>query len=383
MLRIGIVAGEASGDFLAADLIKAIKMICPEVQVEGIGGERMQSEGCRILHPSEKLAVMGLIEVAGQFLELWKIRKQLLEHFAKFPPDVFIGIDAPDFNLGLERSLHDLGIKTVHYVSPSVWAWRQYRVKKIIYSTDLMLVLFPFEQEIYRQHQIQVKYTGHPLVDKIVPVADKLPVRQKLGLPADVKIIAIMPGSRQSELERMLSIQLDTAHCCSKQRDDLVFVTSVLSESAAGYIEQVLAARASNGQPVIRLKVYRNRTHEVLAAADAALLTSGTITLEAMLFNLPMIVAYRIHTISYIIIRAMVKARFVALPNLLADKRIVSEYIQQDCKPDKMGEELIRLLEDETVRERQIREFESVRRSLQRDSSTIAAEAVVSLVGGG
>jgi len=169
MLRIGIVAGEASGDYLAAELIKAIKATHADVQVEGIGGPCMQAEGCKILYPSEKLAVMGLVEVADRFFDLLRIRRQLIDHFKGSPPDLFIGVDAPDFNLGLEQTLHSAGIKTVHYVSPSVWAWRQYRIKKIKRCVDLMLVLFPFEQQIYQQHQIPVVYTGHPLADKIVP----------------------------------------------------------------------------------------------------------------------------------------------------------------------------------------------------------------------
>jgi len=381
MLRIGIVAGEASGDYLAADLIRAIKQQCPALQVEGIGGPHLQAEGCRILYPSEKLAVMGLVEVAGRYFELSQIRRQLLKHFSNSPPDIFIGVDAPDFNLGLEKSLHAHGIKTAHYVSPSVWAWRQYRIRKIQKSIDLMLVLFPFEQHIYQQHQIPVTYTGHPLADKIAPRQDKSAARQQLGVPDTAKVIAIMPGSRQTELEKMLPLQLDTADWCHQQRNDLVFITSVLSDSALAYIKRVQQARAVNGQNVVTLQVYQNQTHPVLAAADVALLTSGTITLEALLFNLPMVVAYRMHAISYAIIRAMVSARFAALPNLLADEQIVPEFLQQACQPDKMGQALLQLLENDEARNRQIQQFKLIRQTLQCDASARAAEAVLALTG--
>lgn len=381
MLRVGIVAGEASGDYLAADLIRAIKQRCPDVLVEGIGGPSMQAEGCKILFPAEKLAVMGLVEVADRFFELLQIRRQLVDYFIGSPPDVFIGVDAPDFNLGLEQSLHAAGIKTVHYVSPSVWAWRKYRINKIKRCIDLMLILFPFELKIYQQYQVPVVYTGHPLADRIAPLQDKRSARDRLGLPENAKVVAIMPGSRKSELERMLPVFLDTARWCNDQREDIVFISSVLSESAVKYVEQLWAGRKSSGRASFRFEVYRNKAHEVMAAADAALLTSGTVTLEAMLFGLPMVVAYRINWLSYSILRPLIKAEFAALPNLLAGSRIVPEFIQGDCQPERLGEELIRLLQDESVKTSQIKAFESLRATLQLGASAMAADAVLSLSG--
>ncbi|MEX2352585.1 MAG: lipid-A-disaccharide synthase, partial [Gammaproteobacteria bacterium] len=381
MLRIGIVAGEASGDYLAAALIRSIKLEYPDVSIEGIGGPRMQEEGCRNLFSSEKLAVMGLFEVAGRLLELLRIRSWLVDYFRASPPDIFIGVDAPDFNLGLEQSLRSLGIKTVHYVSPSVWAWRQYRINKIKRATDLMLVLFPFEEEIYRQHAIPVKFVGHPLADTISAVEDKSAVKHSLGLPDDMKVIAIMPGSRRSELEKMLPLQLDTAAWCSKQRDDLLFVTSAISPDALEYIESISQQRQADGLSPVRLKVYQNKAHELLSIADAGLLTSGTVTLEALLLRLPMVVAYRMNSFSYPLIRAMVKIKFAALPNLLAGRQVVSEFLQGDCQPDKMGRELLDLLDNDPARSRQIQAFESIHRTLQQNASVTAANAVLALSG--
>ena len=374
MLRIGIVAGEASGDLLAADLIESIKKQVPDVVVEGVGGPRMQAAGCNILYSSDLLAVMGLVEVAGKYFQLVKIRNSLIEHFRKYSPDVFIGVDAPDFNLGLEQALHNHGIKTVHYVSPSVWAWRSYRVKKIKKAVDLMLVLFPFEQEIYRQHRIAVEFVGHPLADQIATDSDKQRARKNLGLPAGRKIVAIMPGSRQTEIDRMLPLLLETASWCSGQRNDLLFVTSVLSEKTVRHIEK-MSSRFS-----VELQIYHDRSHEVLAAADAALLTSGTVTLEAMLFNLPMLVAYRINWLSYLIIRALVKVEYAALPNLLAGKRVVAEYLQAECEPEVMGQELLSLLDNDATADRQKQEFNSIHWTLRLNAGDRAAASVLSLL---
>lgn len=380
MLRIGIVAGEPSGDYLAADLIRELRLRVPDVLIEGIGGPQMQAAGCSILFPMEKLAVMGLIEVAGRYLELVGIRNKLLKHFKTTPPDVFIGVDAPDFNLGLEASLHAHGIKTVHYVSPSVWAWRQYRIHKIKQAVDLMLVLFPFEKKIYQQYQIPVCLVGHPLADRIKPDNDKADARRKLGLPVGGKVIAIMPGSRKSELDRMLNTHLQTAHWCHSRRDDLIFITSVLDESARLRVETAAAGIRETSER-FKLHVYQDRAHDVLAAADVALLTSGTISLEAMLFDLPMVVAYRLHWLSYFIIRALVTVKFAALPNLLAGKLLVPEFLQQHSQPGKMGEELLRLLASSDNNAGLKREYSLIRNSIRLNAGATAAAAVLSLPG--
>lgn len=376
MLRIGIVAGEPSGDYLAADLIRQIRQRIPDVEIEGIGGPLLSAVGCKLLYPMEKLSVMGLVEVAGSYLELAGIRRNLIEHFRQSPPDIFIGVDAPDFNLELEAQLHDSGIRTVHYVSPSVWAWRQYRIHKIKRAVDLMLVLFPFEMSIYREHMIPVSFVGHPLADRILVNPDRHAARQRLGLDPTARIIAIMPGSRKSEIERMLTIQLQTASWTADRHPELVFITSVLTDQARGIVERITHAM----RPQIPLHIYQDRTDDVLAAADLALLTSGTITLEAMLHNLPMVVGYRVHWLTYRILRLLVRAKFAALPNLLADKPLVAEFLQYDCQPEVMGAELIRLLENNHVREELLASYAQIRSTLQQHAGARAATAVLSLL---
>jgi len=379
MLRIGIVAGEPSGDYLGADLIREIQKQVPDVRIEGIAGPQLQAAGCKLLFPMEKLAVMGLIEVVGRYIELVRIRRQLIEHFHANPPDLFIGIDAPDFNLGLEESLHALGIKTVHYVSPSVWAWRSSRIHRIKRAVDLMLVLFPFELPVYQKHRVPVQFVGHPLADRIPPEHDKAIARAGLGLPATGNIIAIMPGSRNTELDKMLPVQLETAKWCSHQRADLIFITSVLTAEARQYAGKV-RDNICPDRTAVDLRIYQDRAHEVLASADVALLTSGTVTLEALLFKLPMVVGYRVNWLTYQIFRALVQVKFAALPNLLADKQLVAEFLQYECVPQKMGTELLRLLDDSAYTDNLKQQFSIIRTRLQQNAGAKAATAVLSLM---
>jgi len=376
MLRIGIVAGEPSGDYLAADLIRQIRQRIPDVEIEGVGGPLLLAAGCKLLYPMEKLSVMGLVEVAGSYLELVGIRRNLIKHFRQSPPDIFIGVDAPDFNLELEAQLHDSGIRTVHYVSPSVWAWRQYRIHKIKRAVDLMLVLFPFEMSIYQEYRIPVSFVGHPLADRISVNPDRIAARQRLGLDPAARIIAIMPGSRKSEIERMLAIQLQTASWCADRHPELVFITSVLTDQARQIVERITLAL----HPQFPLHIYQDRTDDVLAAADLALLTSGTITLEAMLHNLPMVVGYRVHWLTYRVLRMLVRAKFAALPNLLADRPLVAEFLQYDCQPEAMGAGLVRLLENSHVREELLASYAQIRNTLQQHAGARAATAVLSLL---
>ena len=375
MLRIGIVAGEASGDYLAADLIRSMRDLYPDLTVEGIGGPQLQAVGCEILFPLDHLAVMGLTEVAGKYFQLLRIRSQLADHFKKSPPDVFIGVDAPDFNIGLEKVLRASGIKTVHYVSPSVWAWRKYRIKKIKQSVDLILTLFPFEEEFYQKQDVPVAYVGHPLADQIDLEIDKPKWRHSLELSTDKKIIAVMPGSRRTEINMILPGFLRTLSWCFKNRNDLMFVAGVLNEDARSTI---IHYQKKLGLSDLPLQIYINKTQEILAAADAALLTSGTITLEAMLNKLPMVVAYRMNWFSYRVIRAMVNVEFAAIPNLLAGKRLVSEFLQNTCQPEAMGNELLRLLEDSNDVNILRKEFQSLHRRLRQNASHRAANLIQS-----
>ena len=374
MLRIGIVAGESSGDLLAADLITSLKARLPNVHFEGIGGPHMQAAGCKILFSYKKLAIIGLLEVVSRYFELFGIRRKILKHFLNSRPDVFIGVDAPDFNLRLEYLLHRQGVKTVHYVSPSIWAWRSYRIKKIKNSIDLMLVLFPFEKDIYLKNNIPVRYLGHPLADKIEFHQDKYSSRKYLGISSEKKVVALMPGSRESELKKIFPLQLRAASICNQKRKDLIFITSVLSEETAVIVEEKF-----KDYPNIEHRIFINKTKEVLLSADVGLLTSGTVTLEAMLCGLPMAVAYKINWLSARIIRFMVKVSFAALPNLLAEKQVVKEFLQSDCKPNKMAEEVIRLLtKDESTFMKKI--FNDIHHELRKGASTIAADEIITLL---
>ena len=375
MLRVGIVAGEASGDYLAAELIKALRRKNPGIDVEGIGGERLQEAGCRILYPLSRLSVMGITEVAGKYLDLVKLRRELIVHFLANPPDIFIGVDAPDFNLEIEERLRHNGIKTVHYVSPSVWAWRRYRIKKIARAVDLMLTLFPFEKAFYDQHGVPAEYVGHPLADRIDMEHDKSAARKRLGLVDDKKIVAILPGSRKSELEKLVQPMLLTADWCMHNGKDLCFISSVLDDDSVNYIEQT---RHKLGLQDLPLTVFRDRTDDILAAADVVFAASGTITLEAMLYKRPMVVTYKMNWLSYFLIRALVKINYVALPNILAGEGVVPEFLQKDCRPQRMGPALLHWLQDPAAAAELVSRFHALHRELKQNAADKAANAIVS-----
>ena len=378
MLRVGIVSGEASGDILGSKLIESLKKLYPEIQFEGVGGPLMETAGCNILYPSEKLAVMGLLEVAGRYLELVTIRKKLINHYISNPPDVFIGIDSPDFNLTLEYKLRQSGIKTVHYVGPTVWAWRSGRLAKIKKAVDLMLVLFPFELSIYRDYGINAQLVGHPVVEKFQSVNGKVGSRQKLGIDPSKKVIAILPGSRDTEIDKMLPLQLEIMSKMHNENADLVFISSVLNQKTIEMINiQFSAKMTSQTKPDFR--IFKNQTQDVLFAADAGILTSGTITLEAMMCQLPMIVMYKMNWLSYKIIKSLVKVKYVALPNLLAGNEIVPEFIQNDCVPEKMAGKIMKLLDGEECRQ-QINEFNKITNKLRQGANNKAAVAIQNLL---
>lgn len=377
MRRIGIVAGEPSGDFLGGGLIQALRRSWPELRVEGVGGTHLALAGCRNLASMERLAVMGIVEVLGRFLELYRLRRQLIEHFLSVRPDVFIGVDAPDFNLDLEVALRNRGIKTVHYVSPSVWAWRQNRMHKISSAVDLVLVLFPFEQEFYRRCGVHVAFVGHPLADQISLEPDRAAARRRLGLAPAGTLVAVMPGSRRMELERHLPPFLQAADWVRKRRADVSFISSVLSEDSFQLSHLSLRTQGLTDLP---LAIYQNRAHDVLEAADVALLASGTVTLEAMLFKRPMVVGYRINWLSYRLIRSMVNVRFVAIPNLLAGAEVVPECLQDDCTPERLGTALLRWLENPDAVAVLRRRFDEMHRQLRRNANESAAGAVWELV---
>lgn len=371
-LRIALVAGEASGDILGVGLMQALKARHPQVEFIGIGGPRMQAEGLASYFPMERLAVMGLVEVLGRLPELLARRKRLIRTLIDAKPDVFIGIDAPDFNLTLELKLRQAGIKTVHYVSPSVWAWRQKRVLKIREACDLMLCLFPFEAKFYLDHQVPVRFVGHPLANTIPLQADRQAARAALGVPAEVPLVALLPGSRGGEVARLGELFLDTAQRLRALRSGVQFVLPCASAERRTQLEALLASRD------LPLLLLDGQSHEALAACDAVLIASGTATLEALLYKRPMVVAYRVAPLTYRILKRLVKSPYISLPNLLAERMLVPELIQDAATPDALAQALVPLLDNGVE---QTQGFDVIHRALRQDASQQAAAAVLKLAG--
>lgn len=371
-LKVALVAGEASGDILGAGLMQALKAQHPMVEFVGVGGPRMEAQGLKSYFPQERLAVMGLVEVLGRLPELLGRRKRLLKTLLEVRPDVFIGIDAPDFNLDLALKLRRAGIRMVHYVSPSVWAWRQKRVLKIREACDLMLTLFPFEAKFYHDHQVAVRFVGHPLADTIPLVADRAEARALLNLPQDGLVVALMPGSRGGEVARLGELFLAAADRLRSMRPGIRFVVPCASSERRAQLEQMLTGRD------IPLTLLDGRSHEALAACNAVLIASGTATLEALLYKRPMVVAYSVAPLTFRILKRLVKSPYVALPNLLAQRLLVPELLQDAATPAAMAQLLSPLLDNG---DRQTDGFDAIHRTLRCDASSQAADAVLELVG--
>ncbi|WP_416339974.1 lipid-A-disaccharide synthase [Pseudomonas sp. BIC9C] len=370
-LRIALVAGEASGDILGAGLMRALKARHPAVEFIGVGGPLMQAEGLTSYFPMERLSVMGLVEVLGRLRELLARRKKLVADLIAAKPDVFIGIDAPDFNLNIELKLRQAGIKTVHYVSPSVWAWRQKRVLKIREGCDLMLTLFPFEARFYEEKGVPVRFVGHTLADAIPLEADRAAARAELGLP-DGPLVALMPGSRGGEVGRLGALFLDTAQRLRALRPGVRFVMPCASAQRRAQLEELLVGRD------LPLTLLDGQSHLALAACDAVLIASGTATLEALLYKRPMVVAYRLAPLTFWILKRMVKSPYISLPNLLAQRLLVPEFLQDDATVEALAQTLSPLIEGG---EEQTRGFDEIHRTLRLDASNQAADAVLNLIG--
>ena len=375
-LRIGIIVGEASGDLLAAALLEHLKSRGIPFIAEGIAGPEMEKQGCRSLFPMDRLSVMGLSEILKQLFQLLRLRRQIVNYFISKPPDVFIGVDAPEFNLDVEKKLKQHGIPTVHYVSPSVWAWRRSRFKKIIKGVDLMLTLFPFEQHFYQEYHIPVEYVGHALADTIPLVNDQLVARRRLGLPESGQIIALLPGSRRNEINYLGKVFLETAQRCYQKNSTLIFVAPMVDKERQAQFTLLKSSIA----PELPLCIILGQSRQVMAAADIVLLASGTATLEAMLLKKPMVVAYRMSRLSYLVAKCLIKVDYIALPNLLAGKTLVPEFIQDNASSEKLAQALFDYLDNPTILSALQKEFLILHQQLRRNASEQVVNSILKLL---
>jgi lipid-A-disaccharide synthase len=373
---IALVAGEPSGDRLGAGLIQALRRHFPEARFEGVGGEAMQAAGLRSLYPMEPLSVMGFVEPLKRLPELLRMRRGLYRYFRQRRPALFVGIDAPDFNLGLELRLRRAGVRTAHYVSPSVWAWRQGRIRRIARAVDHMLALLPFEAEFYRRHRVPVTWVGHPLADDLPLIPDTGAARARLSLPAQGRVLALLPGSRRGEVELLGPVFLDTLERCRERLPDLHCLIPAASAARRAQLDALLA-----GRPGLRVQVLDGQSHLAMAAADVVLLASGTSALEAMLLKKPMVVAYRVGRLTHCIAARLVHLEHVSLPNLLAGRALVPELLQDRARAPALAEAVLRWFEDDRSRTALVAEFERLHASLRRDASARAADALAPLIG--
>jgi lipid-A-disaccharide synthase len=377
-LRVGLVAGEASGDTLGADLILALRRLAPDAQFFGVAGPKMQAAGCECWEPAESLAVMGLFEVLTHLPRLLELLARIRRAFLQARPDVFIGIDAPDSNLRLARSLRAAGIPTVQYVSPQVWAWRQGRARGIGAAVDLVLCLLPFEKRFYDEHGIRAEFVGHPLADAIPLEVDRAAARAALGLPERATVVALLPGSRRGEVTRLSKDLAATARWMHAQRPGLVFVSPLASAATRGIFGTVLEQEA----PEIDVRLLDGQAQTALIAADVVLVASGTATLETALCKRPMVVIYRLGSLTAWILRhtKLVKSKFFSQPNLLADRRIVGEYFQEDIVPETIGAELFMWLDNTEQRNSLEQSFARIHAQLRRNAGSRAAQAILALI---
>lgn len=377
-MRIGLVAAEPSGDLLGAGLMQAIRVQIPDVQFEGIGGPLMAAQGLQSRVPMEKLSVMGLVEVLKHLPELLGIRRDLARHWLATPPDLFIGVDAPDFNLGLEQRLKAAGIATVHYVCPTVWAWRPKRVQVLHRAADLVLSIFPFEQDFLSQHAVRSRYVGHPLAHEMPLDPDRESARQVLGLDQQRPVLAILPGSRRSEICALTRPFLQAAAQLQATRPELQFAVPLVSARSLALFEEQRARYT----PQLAITRVLGQSRAVLAAADLVLSASGTATLEGLLSKRPMVVGYKLHWLSYAIARLfkLIKVDHIAMANLLAGERLAPELVQGDCESGPLARELNALL-DNPQRMAAIRErYRQIHQSMICDTNREAARAVLALL---
>jgi len=378
-LRVGLVAGEHSGDQLGAALIGALRERVPQLECFGVAGPKMVAAGCEAWAPSEELAVMGLAEVLRHLPRLLRLRRELRRRFSAACPDVFVGIDAPEFNLGLARALKREGLRTVQYVSPQVWAWRQGRIKSIGRSCDLVLCLLPFESELYAAHGVRAVFVGHPLADQIPLEVDRPSARRALGLSPDVPVVALLPGSRIAEVSRLAGPFAAAAARIRSRRPGYEFIAPMASRSVREVFERLIAQVPQ----VPEIRVLNGESQAALAACDGAIVASGTATLETLLSARPMVAAYRWGAVTAFLLRTfpLVKVRYFSLPNLLADRALVPEFLNEQVTGPALGDALLAELEDPLHRTELVEEFAEQHRRLRRGGAARAAEAILECIG--
>lgn len=378
--RIALVAGEVSGDVLGAGLIRALSERYPDAVFEGVTGPEMEAAGCRPLASIDELALFGLTEIVGEIPRLLRLRKRLYRHWVNDPPDVFVGIDAPSFNTGLELRLRRAGIRTVHYVCPTAWAWRERRVRKLRKAVDLMLSIFPFEESFFAKHRVPVRYVGHRLADELPLHPDAQSARAALGLPGAAHWVGLLPGSRLSEVRRLGPAFIDTALWLRERLPEAAFVAPMARPHVAELFQKQLAERA----PELTVHVVEGRSREVMRAADALLLASGTATLEALLAKTPMVVAYALSPVTYRLVHhlGLLKVAHVSMPNLLAGRALVPEFLQADVRAGLLGPPLLELLTSPQARAAQTGVFAELHERLRCDADRKAAAAIAELMEG-
>ena len=377
-VNIGIVVGEVSGDNLGAGLIRALRDQSPDVNVMGVAGPAMRAAGCEVWEDADKLAVMGLVEPLKVLPRLLRLRRSLVDRWAANPPDVFVGIDAPDFNLGLEQALRKRGITTVHYVSPTVWAWRQGRVRKVARAVDKVLCIFPFEEKFYKEHDVEAEFVGHPLADNVATDVDIAASRRELDLSAD-RIVAVMPGSRRNEIARLGPVFAETCAQLLRKYPDMQFISPMVN---AG-LRSVFESHVEDAGLGDRIKLIDGNAEAAIAAADVVLLASGTASLQTALYGKPMVAAYKLSPLTLFLHRMfnLVKVKYFAMPNLLTDEPLVPEFLQNDATPEALAAAVSGLLDDPERRADIERQFIALRADLARGAQQRAAKAILELAG--